>query len=88
MNDDRKAEIEKLAGILFDKRRYYHNLGMMQTPTDPEEAKKSAQAYAVAEAEMYDAEKALRDVQHWDIIIQPITRRVYGKRMDREDKGT
>lgn len=63
MTDDRKAEIERLAGIVFDKRRYYYNLGMMQTPTDPEEAKKSAQFYAVAEAEMYDAEKTLRDVQ-------------------------
>jgi len=60
---DRKVEIERLAGIAFDKRRYYQNLGIMQSPTDPEEARKSAQAYAVAQAEMYDAEKALRDIQ-------------------------
>ena len=63
MTDDKKTEIERLAGIAFDKRKYYQNLGMMQSPTAPEEARKSAQEYAIAQADMYDVEKALRDAQ-------------------------
>ena len=63
MIDERKAEIERLAGIAFDKRLYYENLGIMNTPTDPKEKRKAAQVYAVAQAEMYDAEKALRKIK-------------------------
>lgn len=63
MTDERKAEIERLAGIFFNKRRHFLTVGMAQTPLDPEEARKSAQAYAGEQAEVWEAEKALHDAQ-------------------------
>ena len=63
MTDDRKAEIERLAGIAFDKRRCIEIMGTQNANVEPEEGRKRAQSYAVALAEMYDAEKALRDAQ-------------------------
>ena len=63
MTDERKAEIERLAGIAFDKRRVIEIMGMQNANVEPEEGRKRSQAYAVALAEMYDAEKNLRDLQ-------------------------
>ena len=59
MNDQRKAEIAKLAGEAHDKRMHYEMLGMMNTPSDPDEKRKAAITYAISEAEMWEAKHRL-----------------------------
>lgn len=63
MTDDRKAEIERLAGIAFDKRRCLEIKGMQNANVGPEVGRKNAQAYAIAQAELYDAEEMLKAAQ-------------------------
>ncbi len=63
MDDERKAEIAKLAGEAHDKRRYYEMLGMMNTPSDPDAKREAAIAYAIAQAEMFEAKHLLERAQ-------------------------
>lgn len=59
MNGQRKTEITRLAIEAHDKRLRYQMLGMMNTPSDPEESRKAAAEYAIAEAEMMEAQHLL-----------------------------
>lgn len=70
MDDERKAEIEKLAGIVFDKRRCIEIKGRQNATVEPEQGRKSAQAYAVAQAELYEAEEALKAAQKTVLIVK------------------
>ena len=59
MDDERKERIAKLAEYAAEKQMEFESLGIMNTPSDWDERKKSAARYAVAEAEMLEAKHAL-----------------------------
>ena len=54
------AHLRQLAATAHDKGERYKMLGMMNTPSDPDEKKQSAIEYAIARGEMIDASNALR----------------------------
>jgi len=66
MNDEKKARIAELAGNAHDKRMRHEMLGMMNTPSDPEDRKKAAIEYAISRAEMMEAQHFL------DRAMQPV----------------
>lgn len=61
MDEEKKLKIEQLAAIAHDKSERFKIMGMMNTPTEPAEKRKSAVEYAVARAEMIDANRALEN---------------------------
>jgi hypothetical protein len=61
MDEEKRRKIEILAADAHDKRVRYEGRQMMNTPSDPEERKKNAIAYAIAQAEMIEANRLLED---------------------------
>jgi hypothetical protein len=61
MNEEKRCEIERLAGDAHDKRMRYEGLGMMNTPSEPEARKATAVEYALARRKMIEANRALED---------------------------
>jgi hypothetical protein len=61
MDEAKRRKIEILAADAHDKRMRYEGHQMMNTPSDSEERKKAAVAYAVAKAEMIEANRLLED---------------------------
>ena len=59
MNEEKRCEIERLAGDDHDKRMRYEGLGMMNTPSEPEARKAAAVEYALAQRETIEANRAL-----------------------------
>lgn len=63
MTTDQKTEIERLARELHRARNRHGALQMLNTPKEPTAAEDAFAALAVAEAEMREAEAALRVAQ-------------------------
>jgi len=61
MNEEKRVKIEQLAEIAFDAAEKVRGMDMMNANTDPETRKKQAIAYAIAKAEMKEANNALED---------------------------
>jgi hypothetical protein len=59
MNEQQKAEIERLAGIVHAKQQRWRWLGMCNTPTDPDAARQQTVEYRLAETEWLVAESDL-----------------------------
>lgn len=62
MTDQKKQEIEKLAAAAHRLREINLHLSMQNTETEPEKREKQVIAKALADAELFDAERALASV--------------------------
>ena len=60
MNEEKKHEIERLVVDYYNKTMRYKALGMMNMPSDQEEAKKWTTEYFLAQKEMIEADHALK----------------------------
>jgi hypothetical protein len=64
MNEEKRRKIEILAAIAHEKRTRWVNLGMINTPSDPNEREKTSVAYAVSRAEMIEATRLLEEAMY------------------------
>jgi hypothetical protein len=61
MTEEKRIMIIRLTKDAHDKRMAYEALGMANTPSDPEEKQSASIAYALAQREMIEADRALND---------------------------
>lgn len=63
MTDEKREEIKRLAEIAFAKQAHYDALSMMAISFDPIVKKQQYIDYAIAQAELYEANQALDAAQ-------------------------
>lgn len=64
MNEGARYAIAVLAADVQEKRERFRMLGMMNTPTEPEQKQRAAVEYELARTEVIEAEAALHRVQN------------------------
>ena len=61
MTDEKRERIAALSSALFDARRRYEAMAMMNTNIEPEAARRQSIQFNLARAEMFEAQAALDD---------------------------